>query len=49
MKIQQMYVQSSSHNYLPSFEANTWMKTNVVQESWIYKGQREIRHTTQFN
>ena len=38
MKILQNYIQTRKHNYLPSFEANTWMETNVVQESWVYKG-----------
>lgn len=34
--------------YLPSFESDTRVKTNVIKESRIDKRQRKIWHTAQF-
>lgn len=40
---------SRRFTYLPSFESDARMKTNVVKQSGIHEGKCKIRHTAQLD
>ena len=40
--IQNIFLQKCT--YLPSFESHTWMKTGIIEHTWIHKRHAEVRH-----